>query len=140
MVADRNDGRTAEQLLARPGWLATSQGHEGRAIRECVWIRRPKERSKLIVDVWEVPRESFGTALLHCTGSLTFNVIVRRWARMRGMSLNLLDITDSRSRRTFESERAVLDHLSFPWIPPELRSEPACLEACREQLREMNAT
>jgi DNA polymerase (family 10) len=92
------------------------------------------------VDLMLAPPTSFGTFLVHFTGSAAHNVRLRGIARERGWSLSEygyqrlgedgeLLTGDAAELRTFADEAAVYRFLDLPWIDPELREDRGEIEA-----------
>jgi DNA polymerase (family 10) len=92
------------------------------------------------VDLMIAPPASFGTFLVHFTGSPAHNVRLRGIARERGWTLSehgfqrlgpdgeLLGGADA-ELRTFADEADVYRFLDLPWIEPELREDRGEIEA-----------
>lgn len=85
----------------------------------------------LQIDLRVVEPESFGAMLQYFTGSKEHNVLLREYARRKGLSLNEFGITDLKTERMepVATEEAFYARLDLPWIPPELREGGAELEA-----------
>jgi DNA polymerase/3'-5' exonuclease PolX len=77
------------------------------------------------LDIRYVPYESRIPALLHATGSDSFNVWLRERALEQGMSLSEHGLRDLETNTIVkvESEEELLNTLGLPYIPPELRGE-----------------
>lgn len=77
------------------------------------------------VDVWLVPRKSWGAALLFVTGSAMFNIGCRTLAKNRGFKLSryaLVRRDDESVVIAQQTEEEVLNALGMKFIPPEERS------------------
>ncbi|MBM3946211.1 MAG: DNA polymerase/3'-5' exonuclease PolX [SAR202 cluster bacterium] len=85
----------------------------------------------LQMDLRVVEPESFGAMLQYFTGSKEHNVLLREYARRKGLSLNEFGITDLKTERQdlIATEEAFYARLGLPWIPPELREGGAELES-----------
>lgn len=85
----------------------------------------------LQIDLRVVEPESFGAMLQYFTGSKEHNVLLREYARRKGLSLNEFGITDLKTERLepIATEDAFYARLGLPLIPPELREGGAELEA-----------
>jgi DNA polymerase (family 10) len=112
---------------------------------EKVLARGPHKSAVLLnegrqVDLMIAPPSSFGTFLVHFTGSAAHNVRLRGLARERGWSLSEygyqrlgadgeLLTGDAAELRTFADEADVYRFLDLPWIDPELREDRGEIEA-----------
>jgi len=83
--------------------------------------------SKLVrqIDVLNLPYKSYFAAILYFTGSATFNVGFRSWAKQRGYRLNqngLYKIIDGKLNLIIvHSEKDIFDTLGLKYVPPEHR-------------------
>jgi DNA polymerase (family 10) len=77
----------------------------------------------LQIDLRVVEPDSFGAMLQYFTGSKEHNVLLREYARRKGLSLNEFGITDLATGKVerFTTEEAFYKRLGVPWMPPELR-------------------
>lgn len=84
--------------------------------------------------LWVLPPEKFGTALVYATGSKDHNVRLREFALDQGLSLSehTLTKTDGSGEITCATEEQVYRALGLPWIPPELREDRGEVKAARE--------
>lgn len=84
--------------------------------------------------LWVLPPEKFGTALVYATGSKDHNVRLREFALDQGLSLSehALTKTDGSGEITCATEEEVYETLGLPWIPPELREDRGEVKAARE--------
>lgn len=78
-------------------------------------------QSKLELDLRVVPDESYGAAMQYFTGSKEHNIVVRRRALDRGMSVNEYAVTRDGEYVCGHTEEEVYAAVDLPWIPPELR-------------------
>lgn len=83
------------------------------------------EGDRYRLDIRYVPYESRIPALLHATGSDSFNVWLRERALERGMSLSEHGLRDLETNTIVkvDSEEELFGILGLPYIPPELRGE-----------------
>ncbi len=92
------------------------------------------------VDLMIAPPGSYGTFLVHFTGSKAHNVRLRGIARERGWSLSEHGFVrlgpdgeplagEAAELRTFPDEGGVYRFLDLPWIEPELREDRGEIEA-----------
>jgi DNA polymerase/3'-5' exonuclease PolX len=72
-------------------------------------------------DIITVPYDSLPTALLHFTGSATFNQKIRLHAKKLGFVLNEYGLFKGKKRVLVVSEADVFDKLLLRYIPPNLR-------------------
>jgi DNA polymerase (family 10) len=94
--------------------------------------------------VWVLPPERFGTALVYATGSKDHNVRLRELALAKNLSLSehsFLKMNPSTgSGRAGNGEGEILcateeevyETLGLPWIPPELREDRGEIQAARK--------
>ncbi len=75
-------------------------------------------------DVWFVPPQSYGAALLFTTGSALFNIGCRTMARDLGFKLSQYGLYERGTDKLVasRSEQEVLEALGLKWVPPEKRS------------------
>jgi DNA polymerase (family 10) len=83
------------------------------------------------VDLMVCPPGSWGTHLVHFTGSAAHNVAIRGRALDRGLSLSEKGFKDVESGKLHHcaSEEEVYARVDLPWIPPELREDDGEIEA-----------
>lgn len=84
------------------------------------------------VDLEILPREKFGSLLLHFTGSKNHNIALRNLALEKNMSLSEHGIKTQNKLLTFESEDEVYKKLGLQYIEPELREDQGEIEAARK--------
>lgn len=77
--------------------------------------------TKLEMDLRVVPDESYGAAMQYFTGSKEHNIVVRRRALDRGLSVNEYAVTRDGEYVCGSTEEEVYAAVDLPWIPPELR-------------------
>jgi len=74
------------------------------------------------VDLRVFNHNSFGSGLMHCTGSKPHNIWLRSIAKKKGMKLNEWGLFDSRERQIAgKTERGVYALLGFKFVKPERR-------------------
>ena len=73
--------------------------------------------------VWVLPPEKFGTALVYATGSKDHNVRLRELALAKDLSLSEHSFARTKGKGEIfcATEEEVYKTLGLPWIPPELR-------------------
>lgn len=86
------------------------------------------------VDLMVCPPATWGTHLVHLTGSKEHNVALRGMALDRGLSLSEkgFKVVDGAELLTAAEEEEVYARLDLPWIPPELREDSGEIAAARE--------
>jgi DNA polymerase/3'-5' exonuclease PolX len=89
------------------------------------------------VDIWTVPEENWGGALMYVTGSGVFNVIMHRWARYKGLELNLQGVLKDGKIIASKTEEDCFKALGWEWISPAERSHHE--KYCAKYLEEMNS-
>ena len=88
------------------------------------WSSFPEKNGILRkIDIRFVPIESYPTALLHATGSDQFNIMLRRRALERGMTLSEFGLFDVKTgaRIPTATEEDVFKALGMAYVPPEQR-------------------
>ena len=73
------------------------------------------------VDLCAVPEGELPFALLHFTGDRAFTLMLRRRARLMGLTLNEHGLCGAPSPPALAGERGVLEFLGVPWVPPRKR-------------------
>lgn len=75
------------------------------------------------IDLRIVDRERYGSMLQYFTGSKAHNIKLREYALKKGFSLNEFGIKNLHTGEVavFDNEKAFYNHLSLPYIEPELR-------------------
>lgn len=75
------------------------------------------------VDIWTVPEESFGAAILFATGCAEFNIQMRGWLKKHGMKLNRYCLAKADGTwLAGATEEQIFDYLGLPFIKPEQRN------------------
>lgn len=77
-------------------------------------------------------REEFGAALLYFTGSMEFNIELRRMARSKSMKLNEYGLYKDKKRIASKTEEEIFKSLGLSYIEPELRENNGEIEAAAE--------
>jgi DNA polymerase (family 10) len=83
--------------------------------------------------VWVLPPEEFGTALVYATGSKDHNVRLREIALAKGLSLSEHFFLKLKSEDKIfcTTEEEVYKTLGLPWIPPEMREDRGEIQAAK---------
>ena len=83
--------------------------------------------------VWVLPPEKFGTALVYATGSKDHNVRLREIALAKGLSLSEHSFAKLKGGGEIlcTTEEEVYETLGLPWIPPELREDRGEIQAAK---------
>lgn len=90
-------------------------------------------KQKIDADLLVVPRQSWGAALLHFTGSKYHNVHLRRMAVERGWTMNEYGVFKGKKNLASRTEEEVYEKFGLDWIPPELREDMGEIEAARSR-------
>jgi DNA polymerase (family X) len=80
-------------------------------------------------DVWVLPEESYGAALIGWTGSKAHNVHLRTIAKKKGYMLDDHGLFRGTKMIAGATEEEVYKKLGMQWMPPELRSDSGEIEA-----------
>jgi DNA polymerase (family X) len=83
--------------------------------------------------VWVLPPQQFGTAMVYGTGSKDHNVRLREIALAKGLSLSEHSFAKLKSDKEIfcATEEEVYETLGLPWIPPELREDRGEIQAAK---------
>jgi len=83
--------------------------------------------------VWVLPPEQFGTALVYATGSKDHNVRLREIALAKGLSLSEHFFAKLKGGAEIfcTTEEEVYETLGLPWIPPEMREDRGEIQAAK---------
>ena len=83
--------------------------------------------------VWVLPPEKFGTALIYATGSKDHNVRLREIALAKGLSLSEHSFSKIKTGEELfcTTEEEVYKTLGLPFIPPELREDRGEIQAAK---------
>jgi DNA polymerase (family 10) len=83
--------------------------------------------------VWVLPPEQYGTALVYATGSKDHNVRLREIALAKGLSLSEHSFLKMKSEGEIfcTTEEDVYKTLGLPWIPPEMREDRGEIQAAK---------
>ena len=65
--------------------------------------------------------ETYGSALVHFTGSKEHNILLRELAIKKGMKLSEYGLFKGEKHLSCPTEEKVYSHLGMPWVPPEIR-------------------
>ncbi|MDI9624737.1 MAG: DNA polymerase/3'-5' exonuclease PolX [Methanothermobacter sp.] len=77
-------------------------------------------------------KEELGAALLYFTGSMEFNIELRRLARSKSMKLNEYGLYKDKKRIASKTEKEIFKALELEYIPPELRENNGEIEAATQ--------
>lgn len=115
---------TSVPTLLRQSFRKVSVESDGeRGPRRCYIVEDECGRN-VNVDIWLMPKESFGSACLHCTGPGMFNTVFRRAARSRGMNFNVFGLFDCSGKRILcETEKDCLEAVGWTYLEPAKRSD-----------------
>lgn len=79
------------------------------------------------LDILLTPEEQYGYAILYFTGSMKFNIAVRKRALERGYSLNEHGFTPSEGVPLLKTEEEILNFLGIKMIDPKKRKDEKIL-------------
>ena len=89
-------------------------------------------KSGLHVDLRVVPKNAFGAALHHFTGSKAHNIALRTMALKRGMKINEYGIFKAEKRIAGSRESDVFETLGLAYVEPEMRENRGEVALARE--------
>lgn len=79
------------------------------------------------LDILLTPEDQYGYAMLYFTGSMKFNIAVRKRALERGYSLNEHGFTPSEGVPLLKTEEEILNFLGIKMIDPKKRKDEKIL-------------
>ena len=80
------------------------------------------------LDILYTPEEQYGFAILYFTGSMKFNIAVRKRALEKGYSLNEHGFTPSEGVPVLKTEEEILNFIGIKMIDPKKRKDEKILE------------
>jgi DNA polymerase (family 10) len=83
-------------------------------------------------DLWVLPEESWGAALIGWTGDKAHNIHLRIIAKKKGYMLDDEGLFKGERFVVGRTEEEVYEKLGMQWIPPELRTDQGEIEAARK--------
>jgi DNA polymerase (family 10) len=86
-------------------------------------------REGMDADLWVLPEESYGAALIAWTGNKAHNIRIRTIALRHGMALDDFGLHKGAKMVAGATEEDVYDKLGMQWIPPEIRSDTGEVDA-----------
>ena len=78
-------------------------------------------KSGIQVDLRVVPKDAYGAALHHFTGSKAHNIALRKMAVKRGLKINEYGIFKADKRIAGEKEGDIYENLGMDYVEPEMR-------------------
>lgn len=82
-------------------------------------------------DLWVLPEEDWGAALIGWTGGKAHNIHLRTIAKRKGYMLDDSGLYKGKKRLAGSTEEGVYKKLGMEWIPPELRTDSGEIEAAQ---------
>ncbi len=89
-------------------------------------------KSGIHVDLRVVPRQAFGAALHHFTGSKAHNIALRTMAAKKGLKVNEYGVFKADKRVAGERETDIYETLGLAYVEPEMRENRGEIELARE--------
>jgi DNA polymerase (family 10) len=89
-------------------------------------------KSGLHIDLRVVPKDAFGAALQHFTGSKSHNIALRKMAMEKGLKLNEYGLFKGDKRVAGEREKDVYKILGLAYVEPEMRENRGEIEQARK--------
>ena len=86
-------------------------------------------KQKIDADLLVLPKDKYGSALLHFTGSRFHNIKLRTMAKERGWTLNEYGIFKGKKLLAAKTEKEMYKTFGMDWIPPEIREDQGEIEA-----------
>ncbi len=89
-------------------------------------------RNGMHVDLRVVPRQAFGAALHHFTGSKAHNIALRTMAAKKGLKINEYGVFKADKRVAGNRETDIYETLGLAYVEPEMRENRGEIEQARE--------
>lgn len=83
-------------------------------------------------DLWVLPEESYGAALIAWTGDKAHNIHLRTIAKKKGYMLDDYGLFKGDTMVAGKTEESVYKKLGMDWIPPEIRTDSGEIEAAQK--------
>ena len=120
----RQEGVTIENILKKLGdYVIESLAEGGKKFMGI--CKLPKHKAFRRVDILLVSPEDYYFSMLYFTGSMNFNIKVRKQALERGYSINEYGFTDMKTKKKistiFTSEKEILEFIGLKYVEPENR-------------------
>ena len=121
------EGHSLSILVPHNGWLDELQDLPLNI--ESLGRTVPMRGEKFIINNMQVSfhpyeDEYFGAALLHITGNLVFDMLIRGIAKQKGLSLSQYGLFDHKERIAGADEYQIFYALDLEYVPPEERNVP----------------
>jgi DNA polymerase (family 10) len=84
-------------------------------------------------DLWVVPEESYGAALIAWTGDKAHNIHLRTIAKKKGYMLDDFGLFKKTTAVAGTTEASVYEKLGMAFIPPEIRTDSGEIEAAQKK-------
>lgn len=120
--SDPNDGLTVIQKLIEVGYITDTLALGDKKFMGVCKIGENKYRR---LDILYTPEEQYGFALLYFTGSMKFNIAVRKIALEKGLSLNEHGFKAIKTQDipVLKTEEEILNYLGIKMIDPKKRKD-----------------
>ncbi|MEA3372325.1 MAG: DNA polymerase/3'-5' exonuclease PolX [Campylobacterota bacterium] len=89
-------------------------------------------KSGIHIDLRVVPKNAFGAALHHFTGSKPHNIALRKMAVKNGLKINEYGVFKGDRRVAGERETDIYDTLGLAYVEPEMRENRGEIDLARE--------
>tara|TARA_R100000963_G_C4608633_1_gene79802 strand:+ start:253 stop:750 length:498 start_codon:yes stop_codon:yes gene_type:complete len=103
-------------MMWMAGIEATSEGD-----RRCIY----RLKSGVYLNIFFTQQHAWGSALMHNTGSKTYNIRRRLRSQAKGYKLNQYGIWDEEEKRVgdgiWDNEKKIYDFFGWPYVEPEDR-------------------
>lgn len=84
-----------------------------------VLINIAERKRKL--DLYFIEPRFWGSALLHFTGPGKYNILVREFAKSKGLKVSQYGVSKDNKIKRFADERSVCEYIGIPYLDPECR-------------------
>ncbi len=76
---------------------------------------------RIRLDIEFVPKNEWGAASLYFTGSRSYNILLREYAKKKGLILNQRGLFKGKKLISSKTEKDIFKALGLPYVPPERR-------------------
>jgi DNA polymerase/3'-5' exonuclease PolX/endonuclease IV len=80
------------------------------------------DNCKFIIDINKVEEDNRYTAIMHFTGSKSFNIFMRNIAKEKNMKLNQYGLYKNGKKLKINSEEDIFNYLDLKYVPPNKRN------------------
>jgi len=121
VVGDINEQKISSVLMRCFDEVIPDESNTPERHRVCHHVN--VEGINVDIDVWMMPEQFIGSAIMYATGSGLFNLVLRRWARHQGLMLDLYGVHRGDDVIASKTEVECFSALDLKYIEPCDRHE-----------------